>query len=145
MTTITHQQAVNATFIFVGVTLFTMPDLVFGLVTEILHLGLEVAHLLFEFLEIALDHVIEHLFETEVHETQVIVFYIIVSMAAVSAFFIFRGLRKFFTTAIRNIITAYGQTITDLKSYWQGQSLIGKFKLISISSTGIVLFVMFGF
>jgi len=145
MTTITHQQAVNATFIFVGVTLFTMPDLVFGLVTEILHLGLEVAHLLFEFLEIALDHVIEHFFETEVHETQVIVFYIIVSMGAVAGFFILRGLRKFFTNTTRNIIAAYGQTIANSKSYWQGQSLIGKFKLISLSTTGLVLFVMFGF
>ena len=57
-------------------------DVILGYIWEIIHIVLEI-------IEITLDGLIEHSFETEVHETQVIVFYI---MLAIGGFlFIFYG------------------------------------------------------
>jgi len=65
---------INAAILAAILSILVFPDVLFGLFFELLHLCLEFAHILFEFVESTLDHVIEHLFETDLHATQVIVF-----------------------------------------------------------------------
>ena len=59
------------------------PDLIINLVLGLLHFVWEIlaelAHTVFEGIETLLDNIIEELFQTELHQTQVIVFYIMMS------------------------------------------------------------------
>ena len=81
MNSISYRKAINL-FLFVGiVTLIILPDVVFGLFFRLIHLLLALAHMIFEFIEVTLDHLVEHIFETDVHQTQVIVFYLMMSIA----------------------------------------------------------------
>lgn len=75
---LTYRPTIVKVSYFVGIaSLFLMPDVIFGLLMELLHLLMELLHVLFEFVEIALDTIIEHTFHTDVHQTQIIVFYTI--------------------------------------------------------------------
>jgi len=59
-----------------------LPDTIIELISELLHvigeLLLEFSHILFEGIESGLDNLVEGLFETDLHNTQIIVFYIII-------------------------------------------------------------------
>lgn len=65
----------------------TVPDVLIDLTLSLLHLLLEIVHLTFEFIESALDEMVEHLFHTDTHETQLVVFYILCSVVI---YFIYR-------------------------------------------------------
>lgn len=90
---------------FVGVV--TIPDMILELLLALLHLLLEAMHILFEVVELSLDHLIEHLFHTDLHQTQVIVFYIIMSMLAAAAFFLWRALPRIGSYFKNLLISAY--------------------------------------
>jgi len=61
------------------ITVIAAPDMVFGLLFELLHFlfehFLELIHIAFELIESNLDHLVEHLFHTDLQQTQIIVFY----------------------------------------------------------------------
>ncbi|NOT10414.1 MAG: hypothetical protein HOP23_01025 [Methylococcaceae bacterium] len=145
MTTFTYQKTVHASYLVVIAGIITMPDVIFGLVAELMHLLFELAHLLFEFLESTLDHLVEHVFHTEVHETQVIVFYLIVSMGAAALYYLFRSIPGAYHNVKNNIIETWLEYKRSALRYWTEQSLINKFKWIVIVNTGLVCLFLFGF
>lgn len=145
MTLLTHQNAVHASYLLGAVTLITMPDMVGGLIMGILHLSMEFFHIAFEFLEMSLDHVVEHLFETGVHQTQVIVFYTIVAMGAVAGYFIWRGLCQLWHSLKIAATVGYVEKKSQANLYWHQQSVMGKIKLVTVASTGLAIIVLFGF
>ena len=106
----------------------TMPDVVFGLLLDICHNLFEVVHILFEFVEAALDHIVEHTFHTGLQETQVIVFYLMLSMAFGGLYYLWRVLPKLCQKLKANIISACIQRKTRLFGYWAEQSLINKIR-----------------
>jgi hypothetical protein len=57
------------------------------------HLLLELMHISFELFEQALDLIVEHTFHTDRHETQIIVFYIMLSMACYGLYKLYKLLR----------------------------------------------------
>ena len=85
----THIQ--RSLVILVIITVMIIPDVLMELITELIHLILEVlaevAHISFEWIESMLDHLIEHELHTELHETQTIVFYVIVTILAGPLYF----------------------------------------------------------
>ena len=54
--------------------------------------SIELFHILFEVIESGLDHFIEHVFETELRETQVIVFYVLLVLGGGSFYFVWKVL-----------------------------------------------------
>lgn len=134
--------SLNYEKIFRGLTaigiliLVLLPHVVIGLVVEILHLLLEwiieFGHIVFEWVEIALDTVIELMFETELHDTQIIVFYIIMGGIGFALYrmslFIPGKLRRF-----RDKVIAYclGQK-NRLSLHWQSLTVAHKAKWIAI-------------
>ena len=60
--------------------MIAMPDVVIGFLFELVHLFFEIVFISFEWIESTLDHLVEHLFETELHQTQTIVFYVMVGI-----------------------------------------------------------------
>ncbi len=143
------QQTVVKGFILAAVlTVIAMPDVVFGLLFELLHhlleLFLEFCHLAFEFIEINLDKLIEHLFETDLHQTQVIVFYIIASFVFYGLYRLFRAVPPFCRRCKKNTVAYWSRKKASLLFYWREQSLFNKIKLVAIGVAAITGYIFFG-
>ncbi|WP_374089273.1 hypothetical protein [Methylomicrobium lacus] len=123
------------------------PDVVFDLTTTTLHYlfewFLELSHLLFEGLESILDHLIEGLFETNLHSTQTIVFYILVAIAAYPLYW----LGRYFYRSFRRCQAAWQHFWSEHPfnpiEYWRGLTFFEKIKLVLIPSVLVYLYAMF--
>lgn len=145
MLTLSHQQRINTVYIAAFATLILAPDLVLEISGEVLHHALEGCHLLFEFVESTLDHLIEHVFETDLRATQIIVFYILVAIGATLAYFIWRALRNLYLKLTRALITAWQNGKNNLSGFWHRQSLFGKVKLFSLVNLSLSCLILLAF
>jgi hypothetical protein len=135
-----YQKTVNASYLIGIAGVIAMPDIVFGLLVELTHTLIELAHLLFEVFEAALDHSIEHIFHTDTHETQIIVFYFMLSMAFGGLYYLWWTMPRFFRTLKENILQRKSRFLL----YW-AESAANKFKLIALFHAGLTYLVVFGF
>jgi len=145
MNSISYRKAVNLLF-FVGiVTLIILPDVVFGLFFGLAHLLLELAHMIFEYIEVTLDRVVEDIFETDVHQTQVIVFYLMMSIAFGGLYYLWSLVPRVYHQSKENLLAAWSEQKAYAFLYWSDLSLINKIKLAAISIAGIYCIVFFNF
>jgi len=129
------------------VIMITMPDVVIGLLFELVHFFFELLHISFEWLESILDYIVEHLFHTELHETQIIVFYLMVGIAVIPLYYLWRMLLCLFFQLKETSHSAHAAWTlykTRATLYWQDLSLIGKIKFIVIIM-GIIYVASFFF
>ena len=143
------QQIVVKGFILATViTVIAIPDVVFGLLLELLHFlfehFLEFIHLAFEFVELNLDKLVEHLFDTDLHQTQVIVFYTIVSFVLYGFYRLYRALPPFCRQCKKNQIVYWSRKKASWLFFWREQSLFNKLKLIMIGAAAITGYIFFG-
>lgn len=140
--------AVNVLILFAVITVVSAPDMVFGLVLELIHFLfehlLEFIHIVFELIESNLDHLVEHFFETDVHQTQIIVFYIIMSFVFYGLYRLWRVVPPFFRRCKNNLIAYCLRKKASLQYYWGEQTLFDKCKLVVISVAAITAYVLFG-
>jgi hypothetical protein len=144
MTSLPYQKTANVTWVIGVAIVLTMPDSVFGLVVELSHLALELAHVLFELFESALDHFIEHTFHTGTKETQIIVFYIILTLALGGLYFVFRTTQRLLNTLKDKLLADFLRHKNRLLMFWQ-ESAANKFKLIAWFHVALTIVVLFGF
>ncbi len=144
MTSLTYEKAVNAAWLTGAASMLIMPDVIFGLSLEAFHLALEFAHILFELIESALDHWVEHNFHTGTRETQLIVFYLIVSMGATASYFLYRKIARLFRAFKESLLVAFLRHKTWVKIYWAA-SAHNKFKIIAGFNLALGFVVLFGF
>ena len=121
------------------IIMITMPDVVIGFLFESVHLFFEVLFIVFEWIESTLDHLVEHLFETELHQTQTIVFYVMVVIVLLPLYYLSRMLLRLFFRLKETLPDAWAQYKIRVTLYWQDLSLIGKIKLILITMGTIYL------
>jgi len=131
--------AINGSILAAVLALILFPDVLFGLFFQLLHLLMEFAHILFEFIESTLDHFIEHLFHTDLHETQVIVFYIIVSIALVGIYGLSRTLPRACRRFKNNVFAFFDWEKTICSDYWLGLTVTQKIRLSLTFVTGLYL------
>ncbi len=136
---------INAAILAAILSILVFPDVLFGLFFELLHLCLEFAHILFEFVESTLDHVIEHLFETDLHATQVIVFYIILSLLFFGIVGLWRAVRNACIRVKHNLLTFWNWEKSTCSIYWLGLTAVQKISLYLILGTGLYLASFFLF
>lgn len=123
------------------------PDVVFDTTASILdflfHHLLEFGHILFESIESVLDHIIEGLFETDLHSTQTIVFYVLLT---IGIYILYRAGRIALRIYRRSELAwseFRAQHSFGLMHYWRELTLFGKIKLIVIPALFLYLYVMF--
>jgi hypothetical protein len=132
------------------VVMVTIPDMVIELSTELFHLVFElifeVADVAFESVETMLDHVVEHLFHTGLHDTQVIVYYTIVSILAYPLYRLARVILKIIIRLINSIPTTYTNykiqwllLRQDIAYYWQKLPFFTKLKWVLIATSALYL------
>lgn len=141
-----QQFVLNGLLLLAIIAFLAMPDQAWDLTLALGHYLLEgtlhLLHVLFEYLEFALDHVVEHLFHTGLHQTQVIVFYILLAFASAGLYWLWRivppACRRFFQT----LCGYYSRKRASLLYSWGEQTLGAK---IGILLLGIVLTVCYGY
>ena len=112
------------------VSFWTVITIFFAAPIEIFHLLLECFHVLFEWTETSLDFMIELLFDTSLHTTQVVVFYIIIAGIFYGFYRLWRGLPDFCRRQKENLSMFFANEIESILIYWQ-ESIANKAKLLS--------------
>jgi len=124
-----------------------MPDMAFelivGLCSFVFDEVIEVTHLMYELFEYSLDHVIEQLFHTALHETQIIVFYIQVALGLALLYPVIKGL----VTVCKHMFYGFRSFCYRKKSsllyYWGEQSLLYKAGIMSGSLFLSICYILF--
>jgi hypothetical protein len=116
-----------------------MPDVVIGFLFELVHLFFEIVFISFEWIESTLDHLVEHLFQTELHQTQTIVFYMMVVIVLLPLYYLSRRLLRLYFRLKKTLPDAWAQYKIRVTLYWQDLSFIGKITLILITMGTIYL------
>jgi hypothetical protein len=108
-----------------------IPGTVFGLL-------LEVSHALFEVLEEGFDLLIESVFHTGTHETQIIVFYVLFSLICYGFYRLWRFSRRWYSS----FKITWAQQKSDAWFYWQESSALRKIEIVAIG-LAIISFLVF--
>ncbi len=146
----TYQKIIYGLVLLGIVVMLTIPDMVIELSTELFHLIFElifeVADVTFESVETMLDNVIEHLFHTGLHDTQIIVYYVIVSVLAYPLYRLVRVLLRYLFRILTAIPIKYADYKNqwlllrqDISYYWQKLPFISKLKWVLITTSILYL------
>lgn len=131
------------------VLLILFPGEIFGFLFDVLHhffeISLESGHLLFEVAEMALDHLIEHLFHTSLHITQTIVFYILLIPVLYIGYRLLRWLIAFSRRCAARLTHAYTDYKNYTVSFWHSMDALDKIKWIAILGVGLYLISLISF
>jgi len=119
--------------------MITMPDVFMGFLFEAVHLFFEVLHLAFESFESILDKLVEHLFDTELHQTQTIVFYLMVGVFVFPLYYLCRMLWHLFFRLKETLLDEWMLNKTRATLFWQDLSLLDKIKWLVITAGAIYL------
>jgi hypothetical protein len=143
-----QQHWINGIIITAILAVIFFPDVVFHLLAVIAHFLLDVSlhilHLSFEFIEMNLDHLVEHLFHTDLHQTQVIVFYIILSFVLLALYLVWRALPALWRRLKNALSLAVAFRKANWQFFWQEQSMLNKVKIVSITVAVLLLYFFFG-
>jgi hypothetical protein len=115
---------------------WTFLDIIWDLFLSLLHFLAMLVHYAFEFCEHSLDMMVEHLFHTGPRETQIIVFYIMVALVCVIAYFILRKLPGWYCSCCEQLRRYWYQETTKAKIFWESQSFALKAKWYTLAVTG---------
>lgn len=144
-----RQNIVRGFILGTVVTVIAVPDVAFDLLSGLVHFLfvniLHFLHLAFEFIESSLDHFVEHLFHTDTHQTQIIVFYILVAFVIAGLYWLWRALPPFCRRCKENLFSYCAHKKASLLYYWEELSLLNKIKLVVIGVAAIAAYVSFGF
>ncbi|MDP3330677.1 MAG: PilZ domain-containing protein [Methylococcaceae bacterium] len=143
-----QQLIANGSIIAFSMALITLPDQALALLIEVGHNVLEffwhILNIAIEFFEMNIDHVIEHLFHTSTHETQVIAFYVSFAIELIVVLFLVRIALNTFVRLSTHQLLYWSRKKSSCLYYWGQQSLLDKIKIVGIGSTAIVGYLFFG-
>ncbi len=146
MNSLTYRRIVKGLTAIGIFIIIIMPGEILELLIELFHilweLFVEFLDISFEWVESMLDQVVEHIFETGLHDTQIIVFYILVSIGFLIGYRLYRITPKIYHRLQENIIASWTWHKTRTRLYWQNLTLINKIKFVAMS-LGIVYVLIF--
>lgn len=144
-----HKKIKYGLFIVGTIILLIAPDMIANMLMTIVHfifaLILHLAEVTFEGLESLLDRIVEYFFDTEVHETQTIVFYLMILIALFPLYFLCRVLPGFFIWLKEILITTWARHKSNVIIYWEDLSSHDKIKMtiLAILAAYLILFLFF--
>jgi hypothetical protein len=136
----TNRKILQYGLALIGIIIITtMPDALMGFLFELVHFFFELLFIIFEWVESTLDKLVEHLLDTELHETQTIVFYLMIGIVSWPLYYLCRMLMRLFFRLKETLPEAWALYKIRATSFWQELSLIGKIKWIAITVGAIYL------
>lgn len=143
-----QQFVTNGSIIAFTLAILAAPEQAFELLVDLGHHLLEIIlhmlHLAFEFLEMSLDHVIEHHFHTDTHATQIIVFYVLVTFGLVATYFLGRIASSAVVRLSKRLLLYGSRKKSSCQYFWSQQTLLDKIKIVGIGTSAIVGYIYFG-
>jgi hypothetical protein len=145
----THKKIKYSLLIVGTIILLIAPDMIANMLMTIVHftfaLILHLAEVTFEGLESLIDRIVEYFFDTEVHETQTIVFYLMILIALFPLYFLCRVLPGFFIWLKEILITTWARHKSNVIIYWEDLSSHDKIKMtiLAILAAYLILFLFF--
>ena len=145
----THKKIKYSLLIVGTIILLIAPDMIANMLMTIVHftfaLILHLAEVTFEGLESLLDRIVEYFFDTEVHETQTIVFYLMILIALFPLYCLCRVLPGFFIWLKEILITTWKRHKHNVIMYWQDLSKHDKIKMAILFTLAayLILFLFF--
>lgn len=129
------KQKIRRTLILLGIAIvFTFP-------LELFHLLLESLHILFEWAEVSLDFVIETMFDTSLHKTQIVVFYVLIALFFYGFYRLWKAVPRFYQHNKEELARFISDETVDITVYWHG-SMVNKIKLVSVAAGLIFLLLL---
>lgn len=99
---------------------------------EVFHFLLGLLHTLFEWSEATLDFIIEVIFDTTVHNTQIVVFYILIAAMIYGLYRLWCGFPDFYSKKKQELHLFLFEEQQEMLAYWQ-ESVFNKIKLLSVA------------
>ena len=124
-------------FILIGIVI-TMYDVM-------LHSFLTIVHLSFEWFELALEELIEHIFHTSRQQSQIIVFYLMWLIALYGFYRLWRALPGFYSRFKDELLASTSQIKSSMSSYWSELSTIQKIKWVTFLLVSLSYLAFFAF
>ena len=124
-------------FILIGIVI-TMYDVM-------LHSLFTVVHIAFEWFELALEELIEHIFHTNRQQSQIIVFYLLWLIALFGFYRLWRALPGFYSRFKEQLLAASSHYKSQITSYWNEQSSSQKIKWVTTLSVSLSCLAFFVF
>jgi hypothetical protein len=124
---------------------FILIGLVITMYDVMLHSLLIVMHLAFEWFELALEHLIEHIFHTTRHQSQVIVFYLLCLIGLTLLYCLWRALPGLYNRFKTRLLAAGSQYKPYIAGYWRALSLPQKTKWLASFTMSASFLVFFAF
>ena len=124
-------------FILIGIVI-TMYDVM-------LHSLFTVMHIAFEWFELALEELIEHVFHTNRQQSQIIVFYLMWLIALYGVYRLWHALPGFYSRFKEQLLAASSQYKSHIICYWREQSSIQKIKWVTSFSVSVSCLAFFVF
>jgi hypothetical protein len=100
-------------------------DVIFGSLWEFIHI-------IFEIIELSLDRLVENIFDTELHETQLIVFYIMLVIAGTLIYLVWKVLVQVFSGVSQIFKQEWSELKDAITTDWQGMSMTSRVIVISL-------------
>ncbi len=124
-------------FILIGIVI-TMYDVLLDSLFSIVHIT-------FEWFELALEELIEHIFHTNRQQSQIIVFYLLWSMVLFGLYYLWRALPGLCRRFKEQLIAAGSEYKSYITSYWREQSSIQRIKWVTSFTVSISCLAFFVF
>lgn len=107
-----------------------MYDVTLDIVLGTLHFVFEVFHNMFEWLELGIEHAVEHLFHTQRHGSQIITFYILAALVLSACWQIWKAMPVISQWLKRIILSSWARRKAQLQLYWQLLTPMHKFAVV---------------
>lgn len=108
-----------------------MYDTLLDVCLYVLHLLFSVLHIMYEWLELGIEHGVEHLFHTSRHGSQIITFYILMLMAVSLTYWLYKVLPRLGRQFRHFVRQSWQRRKTECQIYWLSLPLNNKLKLVS--------------
>lgn len=131
-----HLDLIIVGFIVLALVMY---DVTLEILGELLHLLFELLHNCFEWVELGIEEVVEfmfhlldlgeiveYLFETDRHGSQVVTFYILVTIAGSGFYRLWKTLPRLYEASRQLISDAWLRRKTEFQLYWMSLSLLHK-------------------
>ncbi len=123
-----HLDLIIVSFVVLSIALY---DTTIDFFLHLLHFLLEVLHWAYEWFELGIEHGVEHLFHTSRHGSQIITFYILLLIASVALYALWRVMPRLYQRFLAFMQQSWLRRKTELQLYWLSLTLVSKFKLLS--------------
>lgn len=114
-----------------------------GMSEVIVEFTIESLFILFEIVSMYLDHIVEAIFHTKIHDTQLISFYVMWFSGIVTAFLLSKKILVFCKNLMYEWQVFVHRKKASVKYYWNEKTLMHKAGIVGVSLTVFLTYIMF--